>query len=179
MTTRAQLRKAALALPEAAEQRGGSGEIAFTVRDKRFAAVDGEGRVRLELSASDAEAVLAAHPTGQRLTSDSTATGVRISLAEINGQQLNHWVWRAWLARAPKSLAARMSAAEDGSAGVGDLPTAIGKPALRALAAAEITTLAQVAESTETRLLAMHGIGPKAVRILRAALEATGRSFRE
>lgn len=52
------------------------------------------------------------------------------------------------------------------------LPTTIGKPALRALAAAGLTTLRDVAVYSDAELLAMHGVGPKAVRLLRAALIA-------
>ncbi|WP_342216611.1 helix-hairpin-helix domain-containing protein [Nocardia asiatica] len=62
---------------------------------------------------------------------------------------------------------------------MGDLPAAIGNPARRALAAVGITTLAQVAECTEARLLAMHGVGPKAARILRETLRTSGRSLAE
>lgn len=48
-----------------------------------------------------------------------------------------------------------------------DLPESIGSPAKNALLAAHITTLKQVAELSNERLLALHGVGPKAVRILR------------
>ncbi|MFD3376464.1 MULTISPECIES: hypothetical protein [unclassified Streptomyces] len=78
-------------------------------------------------------------------------------------------------AHAPKRLAAQAQAAETAAAGeVGDLPRAIGNPATRALSNAGITTLAQVAELSEAELLAMHGVGPKAVRLLGEALMATG-----
>jgi predicted flap endonuclease-1-like 5' DNA nuclease len=50
------------------------------------------------------------------------------------------------------------------------LGKAIGGPATRALVGAGITTLAQVAAVTDAELLAMHGVGPRAVRILREAL---------
>lgn len=50
-------------------------------------------------------------------------------------------------------------------------------PATRALAAAGITRLAQLTKLKEAELLRMHGVGPKAVRILRAALVETGRTF--
>lgn len=56
----------------------------------------------------------------------------------------------------------------------GDLPTNIGKPATRALNGAGITTLKQVASQTEDRLLALHGVGPKAIRLLNDALSAAG-----
>jgi predicted flap endonuclease-1-like 5' DNA nuclease len=58
-----------------------------------------------------------------------------------------------------------------------DLP-AVGRPATTALGHAGITTLDHVAEHTEAELLALHGVGPKAVRILREALAASGLTFR-
>ncbi|MFK0292469.1 helix-hairpin-helix domain-containing protein [Streptomyces sp. NPDC090442] len=92
-------------------------------------------------------------------------------MGDINGCQLNHWVRRAWLSRAPKRLAARIAAGDSATPGaVGDLPKTVGVPATRALASAGITTLAQIAELTDAELLALHGVGPKAVRILREAL---------
>ncbi len=56
------------------------------------------------------------------------------------------------------------------------LPRAVGAPALRALAAAGIARLDQVAAVSDADLLALHGVGPKAVRVLRAALAARGAS---
>lgn len=53
----------------------------------------------------------------------------------------------------------------------------IGAPAARALAAAGITELEQVAQLGEKGLLELHGIGPKAVRILREHLEARGKTL--
>jgi len=47
------------------------------------------------------------------------------------------------------------------------LPEKIGKPATRALLGAGITTLQQVANLSDEELLKLHGVGPKAVRILR------------
>lgn len=176
MTTVAQLRKTALSFPETAEQALDDGTIAFTVRDKRFSATGKDNDVQLHLPASEADEVLAAHPTAQRLTRGATPIGVRIPLGDIDGQQLNHWVRRAWFSRAPKRLAAQVAAGDAVAAGgVGDLPKAIGRPATQALAGAGITTLDQVAVLTEAELLAMHGVGPKAVRILGEALSATGR----
>ena len=54
----------------------------------------------------------------------------------------------------------------------------IGAPATRALAAAGIDTLDGVAARTEREVLAMHGVGPRAIRILRAHLGAAGLAFR-
>lgn len=47
---------------------------------------------------------------------------------------------------------------------------AIGRPATRALADAGVTTLAQVAAVPREELLSLHGVGPKAVRVLDEAL---------
>src|SRR5262245_3296842 len=58
-----------------------------------------------------------------------------------------------------------------------DLPK-IGAPATRALASIGITRLAQVAERSEAELLALHGFGPRALRILREALSDQGLSLR-
>jgi predicted flap endonuclease-1-like 5' DNA nuclease len=59
-----------------------------------------------------------------------------------------------------------------------ELPSGIGKPALRALHAAGITTLAHVAQRSEAELAALHGVGPKALRVLKAALASRGTSLR-
>ncbi|MFN8040357.1 MAG: hypothetical protein U0Q07_14185 [Acidimicrobiales bacterium] len=58
-----------------------------------------------------------------------------------------------------------------------DLPK-IGAPATRALAAIGITHLEQVAGHSEAELLALHGVGPRAVRILGDALAEAGLSLR-
>jgi hypothetical protein len=171
MTTLAQLRKAALSYPETTEHIIGSGIVAFTVRDKRFASIGKDNLVELRLPTPDADEVLAAHPTAQRLARGATPVGVRVPIGDINGQQLNHWVRRAWLSRAPKQLAEQVAAGDTATPGeIGDLPKAVGGPATRALTGAGITTLAQVAALTDAELLAMHGVGPRAVRILREAL---------
>jgi hypothetical protein len=52
-------------------------------------------------------------------------------------------------------------------------------PAQRALEGAGITSLKQLTEVTEAELLMLHGMGPKAVRILHETLKANGLSFRE
>lgn len=59
---------------------------------------------------------------------------------------------------------------------IGDLP-AIGRPANSALLTEGVTTLEQVAEYGSRRLLALHGVGPKAIRILRDELTARGLVF--
>ncbi len=61
-----------------------------------------------------------------------------------------------------------------------ELPTIkIGQPAHRALHAAGINTLEQLAGLKESELLALHGFGPKALGILRAVLMEHGLVFNE
>ncbi len=57
------------------------------------------------------------------------------------------------------------------------LPTGIGKPAQRALAGAGYVRLEQLTQVSEAELLELHGMGPKALGVLRSALEARGLSF--
>ncbi|MEU4620411.1 DNA-binding protein [Actinoplanes sp. NPDC023801] len=64
----------------------------------------------------------------------------------------------------------------DVPAQIGDLPP-IGRPANSAMLEAGITTLTQVAARSRRELLAMHGVGPRAIRILEAALTARGLAF--
>ncbi|MDF2840592.1 MAG: hypothetical protein K0Q99_1364, partial [Clostridia bacterium] len=54
----------------------------------------------------------------------------------------------------------------------------ISQPAHRALQAAGIETLNQLAQYSEKELLALHGFGPKAIRILSSVLAECGLSFK-
>ncbi len=56
-------------------------------------------------------------------------------------------------------------------------PSGIGQPALRTLASAGYLNLDQLTNVTETELKTLHGMGPKALQILRVALQAQGKSF--
>jgi hypothetical protein len=58
-----------------------------------------------------------------------------------------------------------------------DFPTGLSKPAQRALAGAGYVRLEQLTTVREAELLKLHGMGPKALRLLRRALEARGLSF--
>ena len=58
-----------------------------------------------------------------------------------------------------------------------DFPTTIGNPARSALQVAGFSKLKQLTEITEAELSKLHGMGPKALRILRETLEAKGLSF--
>lgn len=60
----------------------------------------------------------------------------------------------------------------------GDLPKT-SAPALRAMEGEGIRTLAQLAKWTEGDLLALHGMGPKAVGILKAELKKRGLGFKK
>lgn len=153
--------------------------VSFAVRKKTFATVTAEGKVQLHLSDVDAEAALVDHPTSERLVRMGTPIGILVPLADVNGQALNHLVRRAWFAKAPKRLAAALEAAESATPGeVGDLPASIGGPATRALATAGLTSLENVAARTEQELLGLHGVGPKAVRLLTEALHERGLALR-
>ena len=57
-------------------------------------------------------------------------------------------------------------------------PRAIGRPATGALLAAGYTDLAQLDGMAEADLLRIHGVGPKAVSVLRDALAERGLTLR-
>ncbi|HQY90047.1 DNA-binding protein [Caldilinea sp.] len=57
-----------------------------------------------------------------------------------------------------------------------DLPK-VSAPALRALTAAGIQQLEQLTQVSETELLRLHGMGPKAIGQLRQVLAAKGLTF--
>lgn len=61
---------------------------------------------------------------------------------------------------------------------VGDLPNTIGKTAARELALNGVDSLAKVAKHSQKELLEIHGVGPKAVRLLGDALATKGLTFR-
>ncbi len=58
-----------------------------------------------------------------------------------------------------------------------DLPSSLGKPALRALEGAGYTKLEQFTKITESEVKELHGMGPKALSALKASLKAKGLSF--
>jgi hypothetical protein len=57
------------------------------------------------------------------------------------------------------------------------LPRNIGAPATRALTAAGYTRLRQLANVRATELGKLHGVGPKALRLLQEALNEQGLSL--
>jgi hypothetical protein len=58
-----------------------------------------------------------------------------------------------------------------------DLPKSIPAPANRALAAAGFTELSQLANVPVSGLKKLHGMGPKALRLLQEARERRGLTF--
>ncbi len=60
-----------------------------------------------------------------------------------------------------------------------EFPHALGKVARRELAGHGITRYEQLPELTTKELLAIHGVGPKAVRILVDELAQRGMRFRD
>lgn len=57
-------------------------------------------------------------------------------------------------------------------------PAGISRPALRALANAGVTHLHALTIWSEPEVASLHGMGPKAIGLLREALHVTGRDFR-
>lgn len=60
-----------------------------------------------------------------------------------------------------------------------DIPHNISKPARRALTNAGYNHLEQLSKISESEILKLHGMGPKALEIIRRALEEKGLSFRD
>lgn len=60
---------------------------------------------------------------------------------------------------------------------ISDLPAGTGKPAQQALAAAGYTRLEQLTKVSEAELLKLHGVGPKALEVIRRALADQGLAF--
>lgn len=58
------------------------------------------------------------------------------------------------------------------------LPAGLSQPALRALAGAGIRTMRQLEKASQKELLALHGMGPKGVRIIKAALAERGKELK-
>ena len=177
MTTAARVREGALALPDV-EAGTPDGNPSFSVHGKRFASLSKDGaQLQLRLPADRVDAVVEAYAGAEPVTRAGTPIGATLPVADLDVRDLDRLLRQAWEAMAPKRLVAQHdpTAAEARTAG---LP-AIGRPATRALAQADITTLAQVATNTEAELLDLHGVGPKAIRILGEALAAEGLGFRK
>ncbi|MEO7040697.1 MAG: helix-hairpin-helix domain-containing protein [Gemmatimonadaceae bacterium] len=74
---------------------------------------------------------------------------------------------------------AKRTAADRLTASIKDaFPPGLSQPALRALASAGYSHLDQLATVDEDDLAALHGMGPKAIQIIRVALKRRGRNLR-
>jgi hypothetical protein len=56
-------------------------------------------------------------------------------------------------------------------------PKGMSKPSLRALASLGVTRLEQTTRFSERRLAALHGMGPKAIEVIKTALAAEGKAL--
>jgi hypothetical protein len=65
----------------------------------------------------------------------------------------------------------------DATTRIDELPVKLSAPARRALAGAGIVTLDDLARHTEAEVLALHGMGPASIPILRQALAEAGLAF--
>ncbi|MFP3461352.1 hypothetical protein R5O87_10920 [Arthrobacter globiformis] len=66
---------------------------------------------------------------------------------------------------------------EQDASGTTEFPPSIGKPATRGLVQHGYTRFDQLAAVTAAELLKIHGVGPKAIRILEAELGDRGLAF--
>lgn len=173
VTTKAQLKKTVLGLPET-EERTDAGMQTYAVAGKEFVSVTKDGVADFQMSDDDVEKALVRLPTTERLTRNGKPVGLRVPLVDVNGMELHSLVRKSWFSCAPEELAAEQREAAKGQApdGPDALPAAIGKPATRALLAAGVRTMSDVAARSEEELLALHGMGPKAMRVLQEALKA-------
>jgi hypothetical protein len=73
----------------------------------------------------------------------------------------------------------RAAGQKAGSPASSPFPTGVSQPALRALASAGYNRLDQLDGASEKHLAALHGMGPKALRIIGDALRERGKSFLE
>ena len=77
----------------------------------------------------------------------------------------------------PETFAGRLHEVLGSEQPASDLPSGLGKPALRALAAAGYVRLKQFTTVSEAEVLKLHGMGPKAMEQLREALASKGQGF--
>ncbi len=175
MTTKSQLRKAALALPSVSEHLEDA-VLVFRVDGEVFARLPPDGTVELLCGAERAERARAWVAAVDLLTRGDTIVGVSVGLGDVNGMELNRLVYQAWLHRAPEDLAAtqRSAAAGVAPAGPDALPSNLGRPATSALLTAGVDSLTEARSWSAKRLLKLHGFGPKALRLLEAALKERG-----
>lgn len=174
MTTVAHVRTAVKRLAEVVRVDGADRET-WAVDGQAFLTLTADrSALEVRLPADDAERVLVDIPGSSLPGQDARTSGVVIPLGAMNGMQANAVIGRAWAHCAPDRLT-QVSAAS--AAADGDLPRSIGRPATSALHGAGIATLAELSTRTPVEIAALHGVGPRAVRLLGEALEAAGHRW--
>ncbi|KQS98608.1 hypothetical protein [Cellulomonas sp. Leaf395] len=161
------VRRWALALPETAEKPHVH-LVGFRVADVGFAAVDerrGVTLLNVDPSLERSEAGIGP------LTRGSTPIGVEVDCAVADPALVERLVAEAWRFRAPAVVADAHPYV--GAPSGGALPKAIGIAATRALRHAGFATWDAVRAADLDALLDLHGVGPRAVRILRERLGET------
>lgn len=96
---------------------------------------------------------------------------VRPLLAEAYQRDVDKHTRRKFHAGEPAA------AQPSGTAPASGFPAGLAQPALRALNAAGYTHLEQLTDVTESDLRKLHGMGPKALELIRSALQSRGLSF--
>lgn len=179
------VRRLCLALPETGE-RLSHGEPTFFVHKKVFVMfannhhADGHIAVWLPAPPGAQAALIAKAPQTYFKPPYVGGRGwLGIELACITNEDLSFHIQVAWELTAPKRLltsGSRDKAVPAKSQTQTDLPK-LAAPAQRALAAAGVTRLAQLARFSEAEVKAWHGIGPNALAVLRQAMQANRLSF--
>jgi len=141
---------------------------AFTVAGRSFASLKDE-RLQLRLAEQDVETLLAQQSGAERISTARAVIGASVPVADLGDAVLLEWLGRSWRHRAPAAL----GKPEDAPRAVGSLPD-LPAPAQRALAASGVTSLADVCARSRAELLALHGVGPKAIRVLQEAIDGAG-----
>lgn len=59
-----------------------------------------------------------------------------------------------------------------------DFPQALSAPALRGLGDANIRSLKDLGQHTEDSVASLHGLGPKAMEVLKSAMKSAGLKFK-
>lgn len=166
MTTPRHVRTAAARLAGSVEERTGA-VSSFRVGDAEYARLEG-GEVAFWIGAHELERRRHDVPAARDAASLDGVAGMAVALADVNGMQVNA------LLTVAHALAAPAQATPQPPADGGDLPSGIGRPATRALHAAGIFTLTETAAHGRSVVAELHGVGPKAVRLLEQALDEAG-----